>query len=146
MRKIIFLLTAGLFFINPLAFAEGVAVIINEQSSIFTAGENIGLKEIKDIYLGKIRYRNGSLVKAVNHKDKEILRAFLKKACSMDIDAYLLHWVKFELATGTNAPPVMDNSGEIIHYIKDEKAGIGFAWESQAKGVQGIKVALLLTE
>ena len=145
MQKIFFLI-GWVLCLGHFAFAEGVAVIINEQSSIFTAGENIGLKEIKDIYLGKIRYRNGSLVKAVSHKDKEILRAFLKKACGMDIDAYLLHWVKFELATGTNAPPVMDNSGEIIRYIKDEKAGIGFAWESQAKGVQGIKAALLLTE
>ncbi len=140
------MLIAGLFFIDPPAFAEGVAVIVNAESPIFTVGENIELKEIKDIYLGKIRYRNGSLVKAVNHKDKEILRAFLKKACAMDTDAYLLHWVKFELATGTNAPPVRDNSSEIISYIRDEKAGIGFVWAGEAKNTDGIRVVLLLTE
>ncbi len=145
MQKIFFLI-GWVLCLSPLAFAENIAVIISEESPLLANKQTFELKEIEDIYTGKTKYLQGSFIKAVNQKDKEILRQFLKKTCRMDIAAYQERWIKLELETGANAPRIIETPGEIIDYVKKEKAGIGFVWENQAKGIQGIRVALLLAE
>lgn len=145
MQKIFFLI-GWVLCLGHFAFAENIAVIINEESSLLANKGSFELKDIEDIYTGKTKYLQGSFIKAVNQKDKEILQQFLKKACKMDIAEYQERWVRLELETGANAPRIIETPEEIIDYVKKEKAGIGFVWESQAKGVQGIKAALLLTE
>ncbi|MDD5773912.1 MAG: hypothetical protein PHX78_10655 [bacterium] len=151
MKKIIVLCAFIILCVHVSAFAEkaaveNIAVIVNSESPVFSEKENPEIKDIKDIYVGKVKYWKGSAIKAANHKDKSILERFLKKICGMRVSEYQSYWVRFSLESGSDIPKAIDNSKDIISFVQKEKTGIGYVLESEVKGVEGIKVILLINE
>lgn len=129
------------------AFAENIAVIVNEKSPVFSGNKtSLDVKEVKDIYLGKTRFWKEGAIKAVNHKDKALLAPFVEKVCNMHISDYQGHWVRMELEMGLSSPKVMEVSKDIIRFVQYEKNAIGYVWESEAQNVPGIRIVLLLNE
>ena len=145
-KKIILTLALSGILLQASAFSENIAVIVNKDSPLFSLKASPELKDIKNIYLGKTRFAGGSLVKATNQNNKELITRFIKKVCQMEVNEYQYLWVKLEFETGISAPKVTENSDEIIDYVQREKNAIGYVWESQLKDATGIKVALLIPE
>ena len=80
--KKLFLLVAGIFlFFNALAYAENIAVIVNSASPVFEVKASAGLNDVKEIFLGKVKYWKGAAIKPVNIKEKEVINKFLEKTC-----------------------------------------------------------------
>lgn len=152
MKKISFvmgpLLALMFMFFIPFAFAENIAVIVNEKSPILSENKSsLDVKEVKDIYLGKTRFwKAGGGIKAINHKDKIILAPFVEKVCNMHVSDYQGYWVKMELEMGLSSPKVFETSKEIIRFVQYEKNSIGYVLESEAQNVSGVRIVLLLSE
>lgn len=144
MKKIIVFLIGIILYFQVSAFAENIVVVVNSDSSIFSVKASPEIKDIKDVYLGKVKYWKGSAVKAVNQKEKAIIDTFTQKVCGMRLNEYQHYWVKLALESGSDAPKVMENSENVISFVQREKTGIGYVLESQAKDVGGIKVILLI--
>lgn len=146
MKRTLVYLSVIFFCVYASAFAEKIAVIVNSESPLFSGKESPGIKDIKNIYLGKIRSWKGSEIKAVNQKDKKILEKFLKKSCEMSLNEYKSYWVRAVIESGVDALKVLANSKDIISFIQTEKTGIGYIFENEVKGVEKIKVVLLIDE
>jgi ABC-type phosphate transport system substrate-binding protein len=146
MKKLAMLCIGILFFLQVSAFAENIAVIVNSESPLFSVKASAELKDVKDVYLGKIKYWKGAAIKAVNQKDKNIISMFVQKACGMRISEYQNYWVKLALESGSDAPKVIEASKEVISFVQRETAGIGYVLESEAKDIEGIKTILLINE
>ncbi len=128
------------------AFAENIAIIVNKDSPLFLNKATVETRDIKDIYLGKLRFSGGYLIKPVNQSGKDIVVKFIKQACGMELTEYQYHWVKLELEAGMNAPRMEDRYSGVLKYVQKEKSGIGYVWENQAKDIEGIKIVLLIFE
>lgn len=146
MKKILVFLASMLFCLQVKASAEKIAVIVNSESPLFSVKETLEIKDVRNIYLGKIRSWKGSEIKAVNQKNKKILEKFLKKSCEMSVNEYKSYWVRAVIESGADALKVFNDSKDIISFIQTEKAGMGYIFESEVKGAGKIKVVLLIDE
>ena len=145
--KKLFLLVAGIFlFFNALAYAENIAIIVNSASPVFEVKASAGLNDVKEIFLGKVKYWKGAAIKPVNIKEKEVINKFLEKTCGMHLSEYQNYWVKAALETGLDAPKVLETSKEIVAFVQRERTGVGYVPENQAKDVDGIKILLVINE
>jgi hypothetical protein len=146
MRKIFFCV-AGLFlFFKASACAENIAVIVNSESPIFLVKAAPALNDIKEIYLGKVKYWKGAAIKPVNMKDKAMLNRFVEKTCGMHLSEYQNYWVKAAVESGLEAPKVVETSKEVISFVQREKTGVGYVLESEAIGIEEIKIVTLISE
>jgi len=144
MKKIIVFLLGIILCFQMLAFAENIVVIVNNDSALFSVKASPEIKDIKDVYLGKVKYWKGAAVKAVNQKEKEIIDTFTQKVCGMHLNEYQNYWVKLALESGSDAPKVLESSESVISFVQREKNGIGYVLENAAKDVEGIKAILLI--
>lgn len=146
MRKIFLFVIGITLFFNVSAFAENIAIIVNSESPVFAVKASAGLNDVKEIYLGKVKYWKGAAIKPVNIKEKEVINKFLEKTCGMHLSEYQNYWVKAALETGLDAPKVLETAKEIISFVQREKTAIGYVLESQSTDVDGIKVLLVVSE
>lgn len=146
MKKIFLFVMGMTLFFNVSAFAENIAIIVNSESPVFEVKASAGLNDVKDIYLGKVKYWKGAAIKPVNIKEKEVINKFLEKICGMHLSEYQNYWVKAALETGLDAPKVLETAKEIISFVQREKTAVGYVLESQAKDISGIKILLVVNE
>lgn len=129
------------------AYAENIAVIVNEQSPLFIeVKDSFQIKDARDIYLGKKRFWGKSLIKPLNQRNEKILSTFIKKVCAMNLNEYKHHLVVSELESGMDAPKVLESSTEVKEQVRTDRSMVGYIWENEANDVQGIRVILLFSE
>lgn len=147
-KKIIFFTLISLGLSSSLSALPGnIAVIVNANAPFLSSIKTpLEIKELKDLYLGKKRKWDSTVVKGINQKNRDLISEFVEKVCAMRLSEYQNHWVKLELDTGISSPKVAESSSEVISYIQRDSAAIGYVWENEAKGAEGIKMVLLLTD
>lgn len=129
------------------AYAENIAVIVNEQSPLFIeVKDSFQIKDARDIYLGKKRFWGRSLIKPLNQRNEKIFSTFIKKVCAMELNEYKHHIVVSELESGMDAPKVLESSADVKEQVRTDRVVIGYVWENETKDIQGIKVILLFSE
>lgn len=125
---------------------EEIVVIVNEKSPLFLLlkkGKKKALleKDLKNIYLGKVKFWGKTKILLVNQKDKKIFKAFLKKFIGITYTSYKNYWVKKVFTEGGSAPKIKAKSEDVVEYVSENKGGIGYLWKDDLTGEEeGIKI------
>jgi ABC-type phosphate transport system substrate-binding protein len=108
---------------TPVQSAEPIAIIVNENSPL----THISRTEVKEIYLGEIRFLEGMRITPVHLPEGPIKDSFLSSVIGRTSKAYKLHWTKKVFQEGLSIPPVKVDPGEIIEWVGKEPGAIGYA-------------------
>lgn len=119
------------------AWAQGIAVIANSSFP----KDSLTAEQVKDIYLGKTGLIEGTKVQPVDQKDSDsIKRDFLKKVVDTSADEYKVYWMKRAFREGGSPPGVKNSSEDVINSVREGKGSIGYVWDDEARGKNGVKV------
>jgi len=105
----------------PVQSAEPIAIIVNENSPL----THISRAEVKEIYLGEIRFLEGIRITPVHLPEGPIKDRFLSIAIGRTSKAYKLHWTKKVFQEGLSIPPVEVDPGEMIEWVGKEPGAKG---------------------
>ena len=134
MRQLIFI-SAFLLFTSTL-YAEEIAVIVNEKGPLI----NISTMEIKDIYLGNIKFIQGTAIIPIHYKEGVVKDAFLSSVVSMSSKQYRLYWTKKVFQEGGSMPAAQERSQLIALFVSKNIGAIGYVLQSGLADMKGIKV------
>lgn len=138
--KAIFILFAAFLLSAPAVGAGGIAVIVNN------AGHLGGLSEsdIKDIYLGNIRFVEGVKITALHYKEGPVKDAFLKSMVGKDSFKYRQYWTKKTFQDGTPSPATKTSPSDIASAVAGNRGAIAYLPESELGDLSGVRVITTL--
>lgn len=116
--------------------AEEIAIIVNEDGPL----TDISREDIKEIYLGNIKFVKGSAVIPAHHKEGSIKDAFLSSVVGMTSKEYRLYWTKKVFQEGGAVPSVQDSFPLIALFVRKNKGAIGYILQPELTDMKGVKV------
>ncbi len=132
----IVILLAALFSAAPSSGADGIAVIVNGSGPL---GGLTG-SDIKDIYLGNIRFVEGVKVTPLHYKEGPVKDAFLKTMVGKDSFKYRQYWTKKTFQDGTPSPATKGSPTEIFSAVAGVPGAIAYLPESELGDGRGVRV------
>ena len=134
MKKLIFTVLFMFFAAN--LYAGEIAVIVNESGPLTQISE----ADIREIYLGNIRFIKGVAVTPVHYTESSIKDTFLSLIIDMNSREYRVYWTKKIFQEGGSIPVSQNSFGMIILTVKKDMAVIGYVPISELKETEGIKI------
>lgn len=134
MKKLIFTVIFLLFAAN--LYAGEIAVIVNKAGPLTQISE----VDIREIYLGNIRFIKGMAVTPIHYKESSIKDIFLSSIIDMNSREYRVYWTKKIFQEGGSIPVSQNSFEMIILSVKKNIAVIGYVPISELKETEGIKV------
>jgi len=117
-------------------YAGEIAVIVNETGPLTEISE----ADIREIYLGNIKFVKGMAVMPIHYKEGPVKDAFLSSMVGMNSKKYRLYWTKKVFQEGGSLP-ASQNSPQLITLLVRQNAGaIRYVTVSELDEVKGIKV------
>jgi hypothetical protein len=133
-----FLLTSILWIPSD-GFGEEIFVIANRAFPT----TSINSLDLMEIYTGHYVVYQRFKIQPLDQPDEvKIKRLFLAKVMNFTLEGYKVHWQKWTFKTGRQPPMVVQDSKELIRAVQKEAGGMGYVWDRDAQGVEGIKVLL----
>ncbi len=111
-------------------------VIVNETGPL----THISPTEVREIYLGEIKFVDGIRIVPVNSPEGPIKDSFLSRVVGKTSKAYKLHWIKKVFQEGLNIPSVKVNPHEIIEWISKEPGAIGYVPKNLVENAQNVRI------
>lgn len=144
MRKLLIKLafTVALLLLARDIRAEEIIVIVNESGPL--AG--ISQAEISDIYLGNLRFFNGTKIVPINYREGEIKETFLSSITGMSSKDYRRYWITKSFQEGLSLPPSKASFEEIIASVGTIPSAIAYIPRSELKSAKGLRVIASLKE
>ena len=122
------IITFLFLFILPLILnANEIYVICNKDLAIEKS-------EIKDIFLGKIRFSDSKKIKPADNKKAN--KSFLDKVLNLNKTKYLIHWEKKAFREGVLPPKKLNDDRSVIDYVSANKGAIGYVSSKPAGDVK----------
>ncbi|MBI1807340.1 MAG: hypothetical protein HYR76_09855 [Ignavibacteria bacterium] len=116
-------------------------VVIINHSSPFPA--TMTKQEIRDIFVGKIKFKEGTRILPANNAHENLVEAFLESYLGIDsIDSidYRILWIRKVFSSGGEAPKLFQSSNETIEYVAKYPGAISYVWPNDlAEKRKGIK-------
>jgi len=134
MKKLIFTVIFMFFAAN--LYAGEIAVIVNESGPLTQISE----ADIREIYLGNIRFIKGVAVTPVHYTESSIKDTFLSLIIDMNSREYRIYWTKKIFQEGGSIPVSQNGFEMIILSVKKDIAVIGYVPMSELKETGGIKI------
>ena len=134
MKKLIFTVIFMFFAAN--LYAGEIAVIVNESGPLTQISE----ADIREIYLGNIRFIKGVAVTPLHYREGSIKDTFLSSIIDMNSREYRIYWTKKIFQEGGSIPVSQNSFGMIILTVKKDMAVIGYVPISELKETEGIKI------
>ncbi|HAG49858.1 MAG: hypothetical protein A2X87_07665 [Deltaproteobacteria bacterium GWC2_42_51] len=134
MKKLIFTVIFMFFAAN--LYAGEIAVIVNESGPLTQISE----ADIREIYLGNIRFIKGVAVTPLHYREGSIKDTFLSSIIDMNSREYRVYWTKKIFQEGGSIPVSQNSFGMIILTVKKDMAVIGYVPISELKETEGIKI------
>jgi len=140
-QKILLLAIGAVFATSITVSAKEIAIIVNKNHPL----ARISTTELADIYRGQEEVVGGVRLKPIDQSDnQEIRSAFLGKVMRMSHEAYINYWNHRLFQEGGIPPLLKNNAAEVIQAVREKEGAIGYIWDSEAKGVDGIRVILTI--
>lgn len=140
MRQIFLLSVVLVVFLAGEALARDLAIVANVEFPV----SEMTRDQVKEIYRGE-RLKIGPVrIFPFDQRDPEIRGPFLKEVLGTSPHRYNRYWIKRVFQEGGAPPKVLGSSREVLSRIQDLVGGIGYVWASEAQGVPGVKVLLIL--
>jgi len=117
-------------------YAGEIAVIVNESGPLTQISE----ADIREIYLGNIRFIKGVAVTPLHYREGSIKDTFLSSIIDMNSREYRVYWTKKIFQEGGSIPVSQNSFGMIILTVKKDMAVIGYVPISELKETEGIKI------
>jgi ABC-type phosphate transport system substrate-binding protein len=137
--KLLLPIIGTIFALSSVVHAKEIAVIVNKNNPLTQVSQT----ELSDIYLGQEEVVSSVRLKPIDQNDNQEIRAiFLKKILHMTHEAYINHWNHRLFREGGIPPLLRSDSSEVIRTVKEKQGAIGYVWESEARGVDGIRVIM----
>lgn len=139
MKNMKLLQTTLLFLIilfSAAAFADEIAVIVNEAGPLTEISE----KDIREIYLGNMRFAKGAAISPIHYREGPVKDAFLSSLVGMTSREYRLYWTKKVFQEGGAIPLSSDAFSSIISSVQTMPGAIGYAPVSEAAEIKGIRI------
>ncbi len=130
------LIFAALFLFAPSAGSEGIAVIVNNTGPLSGLTES----DIKDIYLGNIRFVEGVKITPLHYKEGPVKDAFLKSMVGKDSFKYRQYWTKKTFQDGTPSPATKTSPADITSSVTGNRGAIAYLPESELSDLRGVRV------
>lgn len=130
---------AGIFFFVFLAsgaYAGQMAVIVNESGPLTGVTDN----EIKEIYLGNMRFAGGVPLSPMNYSEGAVKDAFLNSIIGMKSREYRLYWTKKVFQEGVQVPPAIDGFQAVITNVRKNVGAIGYVPLTALTDMSGIRI------
>jgi hypothetical protein len=135
---LVFLL-GSILWIPSTGFGEEIVVIANKAFPT----DSINLLDLVEIYTGHYAVYQRFKILPLDQPDSEkIKRLFLANVMNFSLDGYRAHWQKWTFKTGRQPPMVVQDSKEVIRSVQKEAGGIGYVWDQDVQGTQGVKILL----
>ena len=134
MKKLIFTVLFMLFAAN--LYAGEIAVIVNGAGPLTQISE----ADIREIYLGNIRFIKGVAVTPLHYREGSIKDTFLSLIIDMNSREYRIYWTKKIFQEGGSIPVSQNGFEMIILSVKKDIAVIGYVPMSELKETGGIKI------
>ncbi|OGP34691.1 MAG: hypothetical protein A2X87_07680 [Deltaproteobacteria bacterium GWC2_42_51] len=96
--------------------------------------------DIREIYLGNIRFIKGVAVTPVHYTESSIKDTFLSLIIDMNSREYRIYWTKKIFQEGGSIPVSQNGFEMIILSVKKDIAVIGYVPMSELKETGGIKI------
>lgn len=121
--------------------ADGeIAVIVNEDGPI----TGISRDDIKDIYVGDMRFSKGVALLPINYREGPVRDAFIGEVVGMGPKEYRFYWVKKVFQEGLLAPSARNSPASVISSVREKRGAIGYLPRSELDGERGVKVVLII--
>ena len=116
--------------------AEEIAIIVNEEGPLTQISE----AEIKEIYLGNIKFMGGVAIAPLHYREGSVKDAFLSSIVKMNSREYRLYWTKKIFQEGGALPAVQNSFQLIVSFVSKNKGAIGYVLRTELTDMKGIKV------
>ena len=116
--------------------AEEIAIIVNEEGPLTQISE----AEIKEIYLGNIKFMGGVAIAPLHYSEGLVKDAFLASIVKMNSKKYRLYWTKKIFQEGGHVPAVQNSFQLIVSFVSKNKGAIGYVLRTELTDMKGIKV------
>ena len=116
--------------------AEEIAIIVNEEGPLTQISE----AEIKEIYLGNIKFMGGVTVAPIHYSEGPVKDVFLASIVKMNSKKYRLYWTKKIFQEGGHVPAVQNSFQLIVSFVSKNKGAIGYVLRTELTDMKGIKV------
>ena len=117
-------------------YAEEIAIIVNEQGPLTQISE----AEIREIYLGNMKFAGGTAIVAVHYREGSVKDAFLSSIVKMNSREYRLYWTKKIFQEGGALPALQNSFQLIVSFVSKNKGAIGYVLRTELTDMKGIKV------
>jgi hypothetical protein len=134
MKKI--LLTVIVLLFTQHLHAGELTVIVNEAGPLTEITET----DIRDIYLGHIRFLKGFKVVPIHYREGPVKDAFLSSLVGMTSREYRRYWTRKSFKEGVPAPASQRSFKQIISSVKFIAGAIGYLPVSELDDTDGIRV------
>ena len=124
----------------PVQAAESIAIIVNEHGPLI----HISKAEVREIYLGEIRFVEGTRIIPINGPEGPVKESFLYSVIGQSSKSYKLHWSKKVFQEGLSIPPLKTHSTEIIEWVKEQRGAIGYVPRELLNGQPGVRILYVL--
>lgn len=116
--------------------AEEIVIIVNEEGPLTQISE----AEIKEIYLGNIKFMGGVAVAPIHYSEGPVKDVFLASIVKMNSKEYRLYWTKKIFQEGGHVPAVQNSFPLIALFVSKNKGAIGYMLRTELTDMKGIKV------
>ena len=116
--------------------AEEIAIIVNEEGPLTQISE----AEIKEIYLGNIKFMGGVAVAPLHYSEGPVKDVFLASIVKMNSKEYRLYWTKKIFQEGGHVPAVQNRFQLIALFVSKNKGAIGYLLRTELTDMKGIKI------
>lgn len=134
MKKVI-LVIAFLLFAASL-HAEEFAVIVNAAGPL----KEISKADVREIYLGNMRFINGEAIMPVHYKEGPVKEAFLSSIVGMNSKEYRQYWIRKVFHEGISAPASQNSFQSILSSVRTTAGAIGYVSASELNEIKGVKI------
>jgi ABC-type phosphate transport system substrate-binding protein len=115
---------------------ESIAIIVNETGPL----THISKAEVREIYLGEIRFVEGTRIIPINGPEGPLKESFLYAVIGQSSKDYKLHWSKKVFQEGLSLPPVKVYPTETIEWVKQKPGAIGYVPRELLNGQSGVRI------
>lgn len=136
------LFVAAMLLGSPMLAAAEQIVVIGHPD---LPKDSLTMVELKRIYLGQIQFLGGTRLVPLDYRGgADVKKSFLNAALGMTPYSYQSFWVKEVFKSGAIPPHKEVVAKELIVTVMQTPGAIGYVYQSDLQGVQGVKVLLRL--
>jgi ABC-type phosphate transport system substrate-binding protein len=134
MKRIVFIIIVLL--LAQRLHAEEIAVIVNESGPLTGIAE----RDVRDIYLGHMRFLEGVKLEPLNYREGPVKDAFLHSIVGKTSREYRRYWTRKSFKEGLTAPYSQRNVNQIISSVRSITGAIGYIPATELHDMEGVTI------